>query len=229
MFDSSVLLGCKSPESTEKESEQLRRRTPHHILKCGTICTVCRVVCRSEAGFKSIECMNGTTNHKIVTAGYMCQNCPCLSSDATAFRQEHCDMAFCLWSYSNEEKPLADPSQPLKGPTPTVPVFPKEKPGLSGRSPKSSPTPSAPAKDLSKQSVASPIPKPTEAAARKENPEPSAGATGAPQTKQTPRPSQALVFRKPTPQAPRTPEPRREMLSSPSVTKAEAKPPSRHA
>ena len=68
---------------------------PKHVtMKCGWICLDCRAV---EFGFDRLgyHLCNGRSVHKkVLSAAYMCQNCPQISDDLAQFNESGCPCSF---------------------------------------------------------------------------------------------------------------------------------------
>ena len=88
------LKGLFSPESAEKTSPPRPAKRTHVTMKCGWICLDCRVVEYRIKDLQSHLCKGHSIHKKVLSAGYMCQNCPAISDDIATFMNEECPCSF---------------------------------------------------------------------------------------------------------------------------------------
>ena len=72
-----------TPESTEK-------LPLHDVVKCGWICTACRVADRFREKVEQSPCSCLRGGHAMIEKAVMCKNCDQISDDMTVFRKQQC-------------------------------------------------------------------------------------------------------------------------------------------
>ena len=99
-------------------------------MKCGWICLDCR---NAEFKLEDLQqklCISEGKEHRsVLSAGFMCQNCPAISDDISTFLQEECACGF--------DKGSSPAARPAASPTPEhtakhAPLTIKRKPGRIG-------------------------------------------------------------------------------------------------
>ena len=86
--------GLFSDGSAEKTAPPTRKKPKHVTMKCGWICLDCRQVEFKRNDLGSHLCKGLKVHKRVLCAGYMCQNCPAISDDITAFIREDCPCDF---------------------------------------------------------------------------------------------------------------------------------------
>lgn len=62
----------------------------HDVVKCGWICTACRVADRFREKVEQSPCSCLRGGHAMIEKAVMCKNCDQISDDMTVFRKQQC-------------------------------------------------------------------------------------------------------------------------------------------